>query len=893
MCWTIREDELPSDEPDFLSTIFTVGNGQLCTRGTLAEQRHDAFRGTYVSGLYTRAGYGLVYFLAAPDWLPAVVRIAARPPACERSHRALDMRTGVLTRTAEFRSGGTAVRLTERRFASLDAPWLLCQQVELEISGGDEADIFLGVDGDVRNHPAKYYKPGDLPNVDETGLKLSRIESVGADERCCHAAIFSRQTGKRAVVAAVVRQTAGEPLARSDGADGGLAGATFRIPGGQGGSYAFEKLCGWTADTPGVNVCETDRDAFVAQIAEQSFPAALERHEAAWRRFWDLADVRIEGDERAQRAVRFAVYSTRIAAPDDDGASSVGAKNLTGDWYRGAVFWDMEMYQLPLLAAVAPRLARNHILYRRRRLDAARTLAAQDGYAGARFPWHSFESGLEEPPAIGGRAYQQLHLDAAVPWGILHYHDLAGDDETLLDAGLEVLIEQCRFWASRAVWGSDGRYHLRNLCGPDEIHRGVDDNAYTNGMVRLLLRRTDSLLDELAERAPQRLRERLADKRLAFDDAERELWRDLADKLHVPRLAGGAFAQFDGVEDYPEPAPAHVREQGPGTDRTHKQADALMLFHALPRAFDEAELERSFREHAPLCDQTSSLSTATHALLAGRLGRARDARRYYAAAAGVDLDDSFGNTRHGIHGAGQGGIWLAVVHGFGGLRVGERGIAVEPRLPPQWQRLEYAFALRGRRVEVSVGRERVEVRNAGDEPVELTVCGGSVRLEPGEARAMEHAPPWREELEGVVLAPSVATADAAALADACRQAGIAVGAFGETDDGLRERLDAFTPADALTASPPDAQGFYVTAQRLRRLPWDCLAVCGTADEVTAAHGAGMAAVGIGPAAETADAAVDSLFALTVDSLRETFARCECPTNPYHERNVRKMQSEMA
>ncbi|MGC9454707.1 MAG: glycosyl hydrolase family 65 protein [Phycisphaerae bacterium] len=890
MSWEIRESELPLDEPDFLSAIFTVGNGQICTRGTLGEQRHEAFRGTYVSGLYTRAGYGLVYFLGAPDWLPAFVRIGGRLPDARQSHRALDMRNGVLTRTAEFCASDTTVRLTERRFASLEAPWLLCQRVELEVSGGGEVEVFLGVDGDVRNHPAKYYKPGQLPNVDETGLKLAEIESVGADQRCCHAAIFSRQTLKRALVAAVVRQTDGEPLARTDGADGGLAGATFRLPAGQGGSFAFEKLCGWVADVPGVNVCETDRDAFVAKIAEQTFPAALDRHEASWQRFWDVADVRIEADEHAQQAVRFAIYSTRIAAANDDGASSVGAKNLTGDWYRGAVFWDMEMYQIPLLAAVAPELARNHILYRRRRLDSARTLAAQDGYEGARFPWHSFQSGLEEPPAIGGQAYQQVHLNVAVPWGILHYHELTGDDETLLAAGLEVLIEQCRFWASRVEWDDDS-YHIRNICGPDEIHKGIDDDAYTCVMVRHILRRADGLIGELSHRHGGRVRELLEGKHLGFDDAERQLWRDIAEKLHVPRLGGGELAQFEGIEKYSEPSPAAIRDHGEAGDKRHKQADALMVFHALPRMFDDAEVERNFLAHAPLCDQTSSLSTATHALLAARLRRARDARRYFQAAAGVDLEDSFGNTRHGIHGAGEGGIWMAVVHGFGGLRVGEQGVAIEPQLPPQWSRLDYSFLLAGQCVRVAVEKAHVQVTNAGERAVELTVCSQAVSLAAGESKRIEHRPTWREELEGVVIGPAVGAESAGRIASSLRSAGLAVGAFGPIDADLREQVDAFTPADALTDMPPDAQGYYVTAQRLRRLPWNCVGICGSADEVSAAHSAGMTGVGVGKL-QDADLCVDGADGLSVDTLRDVFLRCECRTNPYYERNVRKMRMEM-
>ena len=761
MTWTIDEAGLPSTEGDYLSTIFTVGNGQICTRGTLAEERFEAFRGTYVSGLYTRAGYGLAYLLMAPDWLCAYVAAAGGRCECTASQRTLDMRTGVLTRTATFRHGGAELAVTERRFCSLADASLLCQRLEVKLpAGAGGVDVVLGIDGEVRNHCAKYYAPGQLPNVDATGVKLSEIEALHADGAGCHVVLRSRQSGRRVGMAGVIRQVAGEALPRMDGCADGRAGTIFQVPAGSAGrSYAFEKLVRLDADFDGGGTWRFDAAGAAAKLAGETFESAAAANAEAWAAFWHAADVEIDGDEPAQRAVRFAVYSTRIAAPDDGGRSSLGAKNLTGDWYRGAVFWDMELYQLPLLTAAAPELARNHVCYRARRLDAARVLAAQDGYDGARFPWQSYRTGLEEPPVLGGFLYQQVHLNAAVPWGILHYWHMTGDVETFAGRGLEVLVEQCRYWASRATEGPDGVFHVRGVCGPDEIHQLVDDNAYTNRMAAVLLRYAAALaLRPPAELAPA-VRAVLAETGVTDQDVAR--WRRIADGMHAPTLPGsGVLAQFAGFEALAEPSPAVVEQEGPGRDRTGKQADVLMLFQALPadERFGTADAAAHYAEYAPLCTQTSSLSLCTHALAAARLGRLRDAMRYFEAAAGVDLADSFGNTRHGIHGAGEGGVWLAVVQGFGGLGLdwspdaGPAVPRVEPRLPPPWRSLAYGFHTKGRPVRVTVRPDRFTVANRGGRPVRL-VAGGAERLiAAGQTMSFPCEPAWQDQrLEGVIF----------------------------------------------------------------------------------------------------------------------------------------------
>ncbi|MFP4356742.1 MAG: beta-phosphoglucomutase [Phycisphaerae bacterium] len=758
MTWTISETDLALTDENALATLFCVGNGQVCTRGSLAEDRHESFRGTYISGLFTKAGYGLQYFLAGPDWLSTWLDVGGKKASRTASERLLDMREAVLHRTAEFTSGKVKLSLREQRFASQDVANRMVQQIQVSVdSAGPGARLHLALDGQTRNHPAKYYKIGQLPNCSPEGLRLSRVKHCRAADGALEVAIESRQSGSGVEAVAFVRQTAGPELPIRYEVDDEQAVAVIDLPESlqPGTSLTFLKqtfLYPYHGHDPLGLYESTVYDEIFQMARESDYRSLRDAHAAHWNDFWEAADVEIAGDAAAQRAVRFALYTTAISAPEDEGESSIGAKNLTGDWYRGAVFWDMEMFQLPMLAAVAPHLAANHILYRTNRIDSARALAAQDGYQGARFPWQSYRSGLEEPPVIGGFLYQQVHLNAAVAWGICHYHSLTGDDGLMLDAGLELLLELGKYWLSRCEEGDDGQLHIRNVCGPDEVHKSVDDNAYTNRLAAFVLRRAVAMVKHLRQVDAEVVESILAEVEL--DQANFEDWMAAADRIALPRLPDGTLAQFEGFADAPQPNPALNREgDRHDRDNTNKQADTLMIFQALPGAMPADQVAACYQTYAPLCHQTSSLSLCTHALLAARLGLARDAQRYFETTIGIDLADQAGNTCHGIHGAAEGGIWLAIVHGYGGLQVrGDGQIHIAPRLPGQWQSLKYRFTCKGQPLLVTVEPEQATVKNAGQAAATVWIDNQAVSIEPGNGHSWSVQPQWQDQpLQAVIF----------------------------------------------------------------------------------------------------------------------------------------------
>jgi trehalose/maltose hydrolase-like predicted phosphorylase/hydroxymethylpyrimidine pyrophosphatase-like HAD family hydrolase len=454
----------------------------------------------------------------------------------------------------------------------------------------------------------------------------------------------------------------------------------------------------------------TEDEALVALAeAEQAgFERLLSEQREAWSSRWADADIVIEGDPKLQLGVRMALFHL-IGSVGERGEAAVGARGLSGEGYRGHVFWDSDVFVLPFLAATHPAAARAMLEYRIRRLPAARQAALDLGRAGARFPWESAQSGVDVTPTHAHLPTGEIarirtgeleeHIVADVAWAAACYLDWSGDEAFAAGPGRDLFLETARYWASRVRVDAVGRAHLYGVIGPDEYHEPVDDNAFTNVMARWNLRR-GALLNE--------------------DEAERETWLRLAEALvdgYEPM--SGIYEQFAGFSRLEPLVIADVAPRRPiaadlllGRERTTsaqvlKQADVLMLHHLVPDEVAPGSLLPNLDYYEPRTAHGSSLSPAIHAALHARAGRFRDALAALAIAAGIDLDDLTGSTASGVHLATMGGLWQALVFGFAGVRPRDGVLVVDPRLPPEWGALELRLRFRGHPLGLRIDRAGV------------------------------------------------------------------------------------------------------------------------------------------------------------------------------------------
>jgi trehalose/maltose hydrolase-like predicted phosphorylase len=472
----------------------------------------------------------------------------------------------------------------------------------------------------------------------------------------------------------------------------------------------IERLVAWSAGADGPDHVEEARGR-LEQGEAVGFDRLLADHRAEWAHRWDDAEVVIEGDPEAELAARFAVFHL-LSSAGDVGESAVGARGLTGTAYAGHVFWDADVFVLPVLAAIRPAAARATLDYRIRRLPAARAAARARGMSGARFPWESAGDGRDvTPTSVRGRNNELVpittgsheeHIVADVAWAAAHYAAWTGDASFLSGAGRDLVVDTARYWASRVRTDGDGG-HLDGVTGPDEYHPVVNDNAFTNVMARWNLRRGAELVAQSGH------------------GDEAEAWRDLADRL----IDGwnperGIYEQFAGYFDL---EPLLMAEVGPpplavdmvlGAERVAwsqliKQADVLMLHHLLPSEVARRSLTPCLDFYGPRTAHGSSLSPAIHASLLARAGRPEQALELFRLAARLDLDDVTGTTADGLHLATMGGVWQALAFGFLGLRATEGTLTIDPCLPERWTALSLRICFGGNHLGVRAEQGRVTI----------------------------------------------------------------------------------------------------------------------------------------------------------------------------------------
>jgi trehalose/maltose hydrolase-like predicted phosphorylase len=452
-------------------------------------------------------------------------------------------------------------------------------------------------------------------------------------------------------------------------------------------------------------------------------------HAEVWQERWQSCDVVVEGDERAQRALRVSLYHLLRAHVPNDDRVAIDGKGYAGEAYWGRYFWDTEMFLLPFYLYTAPECARTLVDYRVNTLAGARKNAHRYGYAGARYAWESDADGNECCPNWQ-YADHEVHVTADVVYGLAHYAR-AVDDDYLRGRAAEVVVATARYWMQRLDWrvGED-HPSLLGVMGPDEYTPISNNNAYTNRLVKYALQ----LAAEVGDAGGASVEECQAFARAA-------------EGLPIPRHDDGVLVwQCEGFDTLAEPRfdelwrdrsrtfAEQVSQEWLYRSKCLKQADVLMLMMLFPDEFSDAELRRAWDYYEPLTTHDSSLSACVHAIVACRLGLTNEAWRFWNSAASIDLEVEHGGAAEGVHISNAAGLWQIAVFGFAGMRTALQTdvLTFEPRLPAQWSRLAFPVVWKGARVLVDITRDRLSVVNRGEVAVPVRVRDETRTLEPGQ-----------------------------------------------------------------------------------------------------------------------------------------------------------------
>jgi kojibiose phosphorylase len=523
--WQLTEAGFDPERANILETLFTVGNGRLGTRGSLEEGHVGELSGTFLSGVYDGYRVPVIDLVNAPDWLSLAVtvngtRLDVQSCRVVEHERALDFRHGVLRRRTVFQDAeGRSTRLETLRFASFADRRLCALRVEVTPLDHDaEVTVQSALVGRRRNlERLPVYPEGTEfePEVrwDKWALAKHLVE-VGKAEHddALYLEMRTIETGHNLGYGAVLHPSQ-QPDRRSVRRGYERIEETQEFTVGRGVTLGLDKLVAMVTSRDAVDDVRTACLETLRTHAEAGFNECLQRSRAVWETMWADCDCVVEGDPEATKAVRFGIYQLLIAANGEDPTVNIGAKSLTGEGYRGHVFWDTEVLMLPFFIYTQPDTARSLLRYRYHTLPAARALAHENGMRGARYPWESADTGAEECPmwtVDGANRFwtrdEEIHVSADVAYGVLTYVEVTGDIDFLVEYGAEILFETSRFWVDRADFDpATDSYALKQVMGPDEFHSHVDNNAFTNRMAQWALTQSAKVYADLSEKHPDAL----------------------------------------------------------------------------------------------------------------------------------------------------------------------------------------------------------------------------------------------------------------------------------------------------------------------------------------------------------------------------------------------------
>lgn len=699
------------------AALMTTGNGYLGVRGVHEEKYRNQDRGFFVRGIFDRTvGTEAAELVNLPDITELELRIngelfSLNSPQVTDYQRFLDLSTGELIRSLKWQTEqGDWFKIINKRIVSQKNKEQIAFQLIVEPLDNDcEISVKTGIDGQVSNGGNQHLIERDIRVYDERVL-VAEYETIES-----HLTLgLAMRLNKRGIISAKnrkVQTSIQETCQKND-------------------PFIFEKVVYIYSSLENDYPQEAVKKAAEREIPYEQIAKTAK---ASWADFWSEHRVVIDSQNTFdQLALDFCCYHLQIMTPDDP-QFSVAAKGLTGEGYKGHVFWDTEIFILPFFLHNEPAIAKNLLKYRYFRLAGAKEKARQNNYLGALFPWESALTGYEETPkyaAINIRtgkrqiissAVAEHHIVADIAYAVMDLYQTTTDQDFMDQYGKPLLKETALFWISRGV-EVNGRIEIHDVIGPDEYTEHVDNNAYTNYLAAYNVRSA--------------LAQQVGDEKL------QQQFAHFLDKLYLPTINEvGLIPQDDTFLSKPVIDLSKYKEQAGNqlilTDYSRqevidqqilKQADLVMLFYLQPHLFDFETIKKNLYYYEDRTIHDSSLSKAIHAIVAARINEAEWAYEMFQAACRIDLNDRPHTSDEGIHGAALGAVWLAAIFGFAGITKGEI-LEINPQLPKAWKKIKFHFYWKDETITIQMTQDAILLTKNSKVKLPIMIEGQEYLLE--------------------------------------------------------------------------------------------------------------------------------------------------------------------
>ena len=752
--WSILEEGFDPDQVKASESLFSIGNGAMGQRANFEEKYSGpTFQGSYIAGVYypdkTRVGWWKngypEYFakvLNAPNWIGINVFIndeALDLNTCktiENFKRELNMQEGWLSRSfTVMLQNDLKIEVNVKRFLSLDIDELGVIDYSIKLLNSDAVITYQpyldsGITNEDTNWDDKFWDTLSVSQDDEKAFILSK--TMKTDFNACtfmESKLFSN-TNEVNIQPKVDKTSTFIAFSYAQNVN-------------KDDSFSIHKFAGYTVDR------NHDKDdlvkaakAVLDKATTAGFSNLLEGQKQAWSKIWDMADITIAGDVKAQQGIRFNIFHLNQTYSGTDARLNIGPKGFTGEKYGGSTYWDTEAYCIPFYMATKDQsVARNLLAYRHNHLQKAIENAEKLGFTNGAALYPMVTMNGEECHNEWEITFEEIHRNGAIAFAIFNYYRYTGDFSYIPEMGLEVLIGIARFWHQRATFSADkNKYVILGVTGPNEYENNVNNNWYTNYIAQWCMSYAAECIDKVEADYSSDYTRIMNKARLS--KAEVKDWIEVANNMYFPYSEKhNVYLQQDGFLDKELITVADLdKAQRPINQKWSwdrilrspyiKQADTLQGMYFFEDQFTTEELERHFDFYEPFTVHESSLSPCVHSIQAAKLDRMEQAYTFYLRTSRLDLDDYNHEVHEGLHITSMAGTWMSIVEGFGGMRIKNDTLTFEPKIPKQWDAYSFKVNFRNQILKVSVKQNETHFELEGNDDLHILVNGNSITISP-------------------------------------------------------------------------------------------------------------------------------------------------------------------
>ena len=751
--WNIIEEGFNRESNEIAESIFSIGNGYMGQRGNFEENYSGkSLQGSYMAGIYypdkTRVGWWKngypEYFakvLNSTNWTGIEVKIdnaILDISKCEVTDfkRVLNMKEGYLYRsfTAKLQNG-REVKVESKRFVSIvDKEIGAIKYTITPVNFSGTISISPYLNGNIENRDSNYDEKfwDEVSKKAVSGEASLTIKTKKLDFYLCSSMkydIFKDNTKVKYEAETVEKEKFVGNVVTLNVKENEEITIIKYVSNVTSRDFKIEELTAVGKE-------------FLENAYEKGFDKLLTEQAAAWEEKWKKSDIIIEGDTAAQQAIRFNIFQLNQTYTGEDDRLNIGPKGFTGEKYGGSTYWDTEAYCVPFYLATADeKIAKNLLIYRYKQLEKAKENARKLGYKkGALYPMVTMNG--EECHNEWEITFEEIHRNGAIAYAIYNYVNYTGDKAYLGEYGLDVLVEISRFWEERVNFSEDkNKYVMLGVTGPNEYENNVNNNWYTNRIACWTMEYTTEVIDYLKNNEPDRYEE--LSVKLEIEQSEIEKWQDIIKNMYYPiEEKLGIFLQQEGYMDKEQILVKDLAKENLPLNQKWswdrilrscfiKQADVLQGLYFLQHKYDLATIERNFDFYEPRTVHESSLSSCIHAILASKLGKKDKAYEMYLRTARLDLDNYNNDTEDGCHITSMAGTWMSIVEGFGGVKVVDGKLTVNPFIPEQWKAFSFKITFRGSLLNINITKENIIITNEGEE-IDLLVKDKDYTVKEGD-----------------------------------------------------------------------------------------------------------------------------------------------------------------